>query len=201
MDSCCIVACHSHERWMHSTEGGEFSCSAHYKKTATPPLSQLLLILEMTTPAAAAFFSFLGSTIAVSFATLGSAYGISRSAVGLCATGVLRPQSVLKNLSATILATILGIYGLILSVLIVMRMSPTSMTMYQGLANLGAGMSAGISCLAAGFAIGIVGDAGVRAVVQQPSLYVAWMLVLIFGEALAIYGLIIGILTTQMGAK
>ena len=39
-------------------------------------------------------------------------------------------------------------------------------------------------------AIGIVGDAGVRANAQQPKLFVGMILILIFAEALALYGLI-----------
>jgi len=35
---------------------------------------------------------------------------------------------------------------------------------------LGAGLSVGLSGLAAGFAVGIVGDAGVRGTAQQPRL-------------------------------
>jgi hypothetical protein len=43
-------------------------------------------------------------------------------------------------------------------------------------------------------AIGIVGDAGVRANAQQPKLFVGMILILIFAEALALYGLIGGCL-------
>ena len=46
------------------------------------------------------------------------------------------------------------------------------MTLYAGFLQLGAGLSVGLSGLAAGFAIGIVGDAGVRGTAQQPRLYV-----------------------------
>ncbi|KAA8577473.1 hypothetical protein FQN60_005339, partial [Etheostoma spectabile] len=38
----------------------------------------------------------------------------------------------------------------------------------QSFLHLGAGLSVGLSGLAAGFAIGIVGDAGVRGTAQQP---------------------------------
>jgi len=48
--------------------------------------------------------------------------------------------------------------------------------------------------MAAGFAIGIVGDAGVRAIAQQPRLFVGMMLILIFGEVLGLYGLIVALL-------
>lgn len=53
--------------------------------------------------------------------------------------------------------------------------------------------SVGFGGLAAGFAIGVVGDAGVRATAQQPSMYVVMILILIFAEALGLYGLIIGL--------
>ena len=43
---------------------------------------------------------------------------------------------------------------------------------FRGFLHLGAGLSVGLSGLAAGFAIGIVGDAGVRGTAQQPKLFV-----------------------------
>lgn len=46
------------------------------------------------------------------------------------------------------------------------------MPLFQGFVQLGAGLSVGLSGLAAGFAIGIVGDAGVRGGAQQPRLFV-----------------------------
>lgn len=69
-----------------------------------------------------------------------------------------------------------------------------SYTDFQGFAALGAGLSVGLAGLAAGMAIGIVGDAGVRANAQQPRLFVGMILILIFAEALALYGLIIGLI-------
>lgn len=41
------------------------------------------------------------------------------------------------------------------------------MPLYSGFIQLGAGLSVGLAGLSAGFAIGIVGDAGVRGVAQQ----------------------------------
>jgi len=45
----------------------------------------------------------------------------------------------------------------------------------------------------AGYAIGIVGDAGVRGTAQQPRLFVGMILILIFAEVLGLYGLIVAI--------
>jgi V-type H+-transporting ATPase proteolipid subunit len=69
-----------------------------------------------------------------------------------------------------------------------------SYTSFDGFAHLGAGLSVGLSGLAAGIAIGIVGDAGVRATAQQPKLFVGMILILIFSEALGLYGLIVALI-------
>ena len=63
----------------------------------------------------------------------------------------------------------------------------------RGFVHLGAGLSVGLSGLAAGYAIGVVGDAGVRGTAQQPRLFVGMILILIFAEVLGLYGLIVAI--------
>merc|ERR1711994_252515 len=89
---------------------------------------------------------------------------------------------------------IIAIYGVVVAVLIAGQLAPTGVgseyTLYKGFTHLGAGLSVGLSGLAAGFAIGIVGDAGVRGTAQQPKLYVGMILILIFAEVLGLYGLI-----------
>lgn len=65
---------------------------------------------------------------------------------------------------------------------------------HRSFLQLGAGLSVGLSGLAAGFAIGIVGDAGVRGTAQQPRLFVGMILILIFAEVLGLYGLIVALI-------
>lgn len=50
---------------------------------------------------------------------------------------------------------------------------------------------------AAGYAIGVVGDVGIRANAQQERLFVGLILILIFGEALALYGLIVSLILSS----
>lgn len=82
-----------------------------------------------------------------------------------------------------IMAGIIGIYGLVVSVLISDGLKQ-HLALYTGFIQLGAGLSVGLAGLAAGFAIGIVGDAGVRGTAQQPRLFVGMILILIFAEVL-----------------
>eukprot|EP01114_Cavostelium_apophysatum_P006024 TRINITY_DN17221_c0_g1_i1.p1 TRINITY_DN17221_c0_g1~~TRINITY_DN17221_c0_g1_i1.p1 ORF type:complete len:156 (+),score=27.02 TRINITY_DN17221_c0_g1_i1:77-544(+) len=147
---------------------------------------------------AAYFFGAMGSTCALVFACFGAAYGTAKSAIGISAMGVMRPEIVMKCTIPVIMAGALAIYGLILSLIVGGNVKEGSYSMYKGFLSLSAGLSTGLSCLAAGMAIGIVGDAGVRAVGQQPKLFTAMVLILIFAEALGIYGLIIG-LTMGLG--
>lgn len=72
---------------------------------------------------------------------------------------------------------------------------------FTGFAHLAAGLACGLSGMAAGIAIGIVGDAGVRASAQQAKLYVGMVLILIFAEALGLYGLIVGLILTSKESK
>merc|ERR1712146_677320 len=98
-----------------------------------------------------------------------------------------------------IMAGVIGIYGLIVAVIINSKLGAEVVCTKQGFAYFGAGLAVGLSGLAAGTAIGIVGDAGVRAAAQQPKLFVGMILILIFAEALGLYGLIVALVMS--GAK
>ncbi len=54
--------------------------------------------------------------------------------------------------------------------------------------HLACGLSVGLTGLAAGYSIGIVGDMGVRSYMQQSRIFVGMVLILIFGEVLGLYG-------------
>jgi len=159
-----------------------------------------------TCPTSAPFFGFLGVTAALCFANMGAAYGTAKAGVGVASMGVMQPGLVMKNIMPCILAGVLGIYGLIVGVIIAGSVdAPTEggnvYSSYTGYAHLAAGLCCGLSSLAAGFAIGIVGDAGVRAVGQQESLYVSMILILIFGEALGLYGMIVALVLSTKTYK
>ena len=146
-----------------------------------------------TCPASAPFFGFMGVTSALVFANIGAAYGTAKSGVGISSMGVMNPGLVMRNIIPVVMAGVLGIYGLIVAVIIqgsiVQPQNGYSQySLYTGFAHLAAGLCCGLSGLAAGMAIGIVGDAGVRAVGQQEKLFVGMILILIFAEALGLYG-------------
>ncbi|KAL8153909.1 hypothetical protein V2J09_011669 [Rumex salicifolius] len=151
----------------------------------------------------APFFGFLGAAAALVFSCMGAAYGTAKSGVGVASMGVMRPELVMKSIVPVVMAGVLGIYGLIIAVIISTGINPKAKGYYlfDGYAHLSSGLACGLAGLSAGMAIGIVGDAGVRANAQQPKLFVGMILILIFAEALALYGLIVGIILSSRAGQ
>ncbi|CAL1281146.1 unnamed protein product [Larinioides sclopetarius] len=111
---------------------------------------------------------------------------------------IMRPELIMKSIIPVVMSGIIAIYGLVVAVLIANSIK-TPAADFSGFLHFGAGLSVGLSGLAAGCAIGIVGDAGVRGTAQQPRLFVGMILILIFAEVLGLYGLIVAlILTTKI---
>ncbi|XP_013385711.1 V-type proton ATPase 16 kDa proteolipid subunit [Lingula anatina] len=144
------------------------------------------------------FFGVMGVTAAMVFSAFGAAYGTAKSGTGIAAMSVMRPELIMKSILPVVMAGIVAIYGLVVALLIAQDISP-NYTLTASFAHLGAGLSVGLSGLAAGFAIGIVGDAGVRGTAQQPRLYVGMILILIFAEVLGLYGLIVALILYSRG--
>ena len=148
---------------------------------------------------AAGIYGFLGVASAISFANLGAAYGTAKAGVGICTMGVLKPEKIIKAIIPVIMAGILGIYGLIVGVILVQKINNdhNNYNYSLGFSHLASGLCCGISSWAAGIAIGIAGDAGARALGQQDKVFVGMMLILIFSEALGLYGLIVSLILVQ----
>uniref|UniRef100_A0AC35UCC6 V-type proton ATPase proteolipid subunit n=1 Tax=Rhabditophanes sp. KR3021 TaxID=114890 RepID=A0AC35UCC6_9BILA len=145
-------------------------------------------LVTAESPAYAPFFGYMGAASAQIFTVLGAAYGTAKSAVGICSMGVMRPELIMKSVIPVIMAVcIIGIYGLVVAMVLKGRVSAASAgyTLDKGFAHLAAGLTCGLCGLGAGYAIGIVGDAGVRGTAQQPRLFVGMILILIFSEVMA----------------
>ena len=142
------------------------------------------------------FFGYMGVASALVLANLGAAFGTAKSGVGICAMGVLKPDKIIKSVIPVIMAGILGIYGLIVAVILAQKIG-SDYNYKKGYSHLASGLCCGLSSLGAGIAIGIGGDAGVRALGQTDRIFVGMMLILIFGEALGLYGLIVSLILSS----
>lgn len=166
-------------------------------------------VLELC-PVYAPCLGLIGAAISLIFSNVGAAYGTGKSGQALSATGVSRPDLTFKNIIPVVMAGVLGIFGLIISVVIATAIQPFSTgsgtysdySLYSGLAHLASGLTVGLTSLSCGFCIGICGDAGVRSVAEAPrhkpahvtKLYVGMVLIQGCASALGMYGLIVALL-------
>lgn len=134
---------------------------------------------------------------------MGASYGTAKAGIGIMSAGVLKPDLIIRSTcpshllteyivkltlnvldcTPAVMAAILSIYGLVIAVIITNGMKEQT-HLFTGFVHLGSGLAVGVSALAAGFAIGITGDAGVRGSSQQPRLFIGMMLLQIMSEVL-----------------
>ncbi|KAF5369583.1 hypothetical protein D9758_002679 [Tetrapyrgos nigripes] len=171
-------------------------------------------------PPYAPFFGFAGVASAMIFSTVGAAFGTAKAGIGIAGLGTFKPELIMKARSAMALATrhariltiifqslipvvmsgIIAVYGLVVSVLISGALKPGDYPLFAGFVHLGAGLACGFTGLTAGYAIGIVGDACVRAYVNESKVFVSMVLILIFAEVLGLYGLIVALIMNSQVA-
>jgi V-type H+-transporting ATPase proteolipid subunit len=157
-------------------------------------------------PNQSVFFAGMGMVSGLVFANMGAAYGTAKSGVGICSVAVMKPELIFKSIIPVVMSGILGIYGLIIAVLLTIKLKPVPYTddalgvpstwtinYYSCYRYLSAGLCCGLSCLASGLCIGVVGDAGVRGNAQR-DIMIAIVLMMIFAEALALYGFITAVI-------
>lgn len=188
-----------------------------------------------TCPAWAPALGYTGAASCIILANFGSAWGTWRAGLGVCKMGIDYPKGIIKNIVPIVMAGVLGIYGLIVAVILTQQIREpsadgyTRYSLYNGYGSLAAGLCCGLSCLAAGGTIGVIGEAGVQAYGLKASggkrswaaegtsgnddimggnseaqniegankLYVGLLIMLIFSEALALYGLIVALILSQ----
>uniref|UniRef100_A0A915D3U5 V-type proton ATPase proteolipid subunit n=1 Tax=Ditylenchus dipsaci TaxID=166011 RepID=A0A915D3U5_9BILA len=109
---------------------------------------------------------------------------------------VARPDLVMKAIIPVVMAGIVAIYGLVVAVIISGKLGQggKDYTIDMGFSQFAAGLVCGLCGLGAGYAIGVAGDAGVRALSQQPRFFVGMILILIFAEVLGLYGMIVALI-------
>ena len=65
----------------------------------------------------------MGIAAALVFSNLGASYGTAKSGVGISAAGIIKPEMIIKSVVPIIMAGILGVYGLIVSVILIGKVS------------------------------------------------------------------------------
>eukprot|EP01090_Pellita_catalonica_P014408 TRINITY_DN3673_c0_g1_i1.p1 TRINITY_DN3673_c0_g1~~TRINITY_DN3673_c0_g1_i1.p1 ORF type:complete len:174 (-),score=25.80 TRINITY_DN3673_c0_g1_i1:91-612(-) len=144
-----------------------------------------------------------GTGLAIGLSVAGAAWGIFVTGVSLLGAAIKTPRIRAKNLISIIFCEAVAIYGIIMAIIFQGKMDSLPDTwrtgpnvdknLYSGFALFWAGITVGFANLFCGICVGITGSGCALADAQDRTLFVKILVIEIFGSALGLFGVIIGI--------
>jgi V-type H+-transporting ATPase proteolipid subunit len=151
-----------------------------------------------------------GIAIGLGFSVVGAAWGIWLTGSSLVGAAVKAPRIRSKNLVSVIFCEATAIYGVILAIILLNKVSEPKDKSYMlsdtwdyanfyfsGYGVFWSGCSVGFTNIASGISVGIAGSSCALGDAQDESLFVKILIVEIFASALGIFGIIVGIIQSN----
>jgi len=155
-------------------------------------------------------YANFGVAFGLGLSVVGAAWGIWLTGASIMGAAVKSPRVRSKNLVSVIFCEATAIYGVIMAIILSNKIKkPDDVSYYfddnwdwnefyfAGYGMFSAGLSVGLTNVASGISVGIAGSSCVISDAQDPSLFVKILIVEIFASALAIFGIIVGIIQSN----